>query len=288
MKLKHILQEKQLLVSLLVLLVFIISFEALQQLYYINRYQLADGVTFLDVLSNHAYRWVIWLLVGIPLYYYELSELQVNRRRIISFRNRAGLMIILVLLNIFIIAAIQLSLSGGLWDEFLSEYVTFFIYQKTLIYSLGYLGVIMIVHYHFSNASLKVTLDYLFEINEKQKQEYQLLKNTLDEKTLVLQVKIGNKHKVIPVPSITWIEADDYCVILHTEERSYTMRNTLKALEQQLGDDFVRVHRKAIVNIHNIEEIDYSTTLQIKLTNGVTVPLSRAKTKHLKSVLHLA
>lgn len=288
MRLKHILQERQLLLLLSALLVFIISFEALQQLYYINRYQLADGITFFDVLSNHAYRWVIWLLVGIPLYYYELSELEINRRRIISFRNRAGLIMLLVLLNIFIIAGIQLQLSGGLWNEFLPEYVTFFIYQKTLIYSLGYIGVIMIVHYHFSNASLRITIDYLFEINEKQKQDYQLLKNSLDEKTLVLQVKIGNKHKVIPVPSIIWIEADDYCVILHTEERSFTMRNTLKALEQKLGDNFVRVHRKAIVNIHTIEEVDYSTALQIKLTNGDIIPLSKSKTKHLKSILHLA
>lgn len=55
---------------LLSLLALVILFESAQQLYYLRRYDLAADVHFLDIVRRQTIRWLIWALLGVPLFYF--------------------------------------------------------------------------------------------------------------------------------------------------------------------------------------------------------------------------
>lgn len=70
-------------------------------------------------------------------------------------------------------------------------------------------------------------------------------------------VKTSNCLEKVKHADVLWIEvtSNRYCEI-KTESRSFTLRTTLKSLEGKLSpQQFVRVHRAYIVNIHKIESI---------------------------------
>ena len=78
---------------------------------------------------------------------------------------------------------------------------------------------------------------------------------------------------------IEWIEAADYYVELHVGERTYLHRESMAALEARLdARRFVRIHRKAIVNIRCLREVrrDGTGGLVAVLSNGVCLPVARS------------
>ena len=91
----------------------------------------------------------------------------------------------------------------------------------------------------------------------------------------------GNSYKIISVDEIDWIEADDYCVNIHCKnnEATYSMRSTLKALEGSLPENFLRVHRSAIVNMNHVQEFQTKGTGLVKLKSGDEVTVSKSKLK---------
>lgn len=44
-----------------------IAFETFQQIYYIRKFDLAEGVSFFTLLKNQSYRWIVWLAIGLLL-----------------------------------------------------------------------------------------------------------------------------------------------------------------------------------------------------------------------------
>jgi two-component system, LytTR family, response regulator len=78
---------------------------------------------------------------------------------------------------------------------------------------------------------------------------------------------------------IEWIEAADYYVELHVGARTYLHRESMAALEARLdARRFVRIHRKAIVNIRCLREVRRDATggLVAILSNGVSLPVARS------------
>jgi len=123
-------------------------------------------------------------------------------------------------------------------------------FSKGPIYILGYIAIAIILHFYFVSEELPFQVQELSELKDSNLKLYNELKSEINDKTTILNVKIGNKRRIIPVEEIQWIEADDYCVKLHLENgKSYTMRSNLKALENKLSLPFLRVHRKTIVNM---------------------------------------
>ena len=60
---------------------------------------------------------------------------------------------------------------------------------------------------------------------------------------------------------------------------------TLKAIEERINsDNFLRVHRSYLVNIHHIEKIQ-GCYEQLEMIKGHSVPVSRRKKKELKQAL---
>ena len=109
------------------------------------------------------------------------------------------------------------------------------------------------------------------------------MSDSFEDRSSVLNIKIGNKQKIIPFESIYWIEADDYCSKVHTKNDSaYTMRISLKALEEKLSNNFLRVHRKAIVNMNSVEEFKNNGSSLLVLKNKTEVLVSNSKRKFVK------
>jgi two-component system LytT family response regulator len=93
-----------------------------------------------------------------------------------------------------------------------------------------------------------------------------------------LVIKSGGRITFLRTDEITWIEADDKYVHLHTSTARPMVRQTLSAMEEQLDPArFRRIHRSAIVNIEQIAELQplFSGEYSILLQDGTKLTLSR-------------
>jgi two-component system LytT family response regulator len=70
-----------------------------------------------------------------------------------------------------------------------------------------------------------------------------------------IQVKKGDKIKLLAPEDIFFFTAEDKYTRVNTFNNSFLIDKSLSALESELGDGFIRIHRKAIVNINHIDEI---------------------------------
>ncbi|BAV08057.1 two component transcriptional regulator, LytTR family [Filimonas lacunae] len=103
-------------------------------------------------------------------------------------------------------------------------------------------------------------------------------------------VKEGSKIKIIPVPSIQYIEAADDYVKIHTADGCYLKNKTMAHFEQLLGvQQFVRIHRSYIINIQLITRIDpyEKDSHLVILQTGMRLPVSKSGYSRLKEVLGL-
>lgn len=286
-KLKEISNSRRSVLIITLIILVAITFETFQQLYYIKRFQIAEGITFFDILKTQSYRWMIWLAFSFILIWYVKSQLTI-KKTMLSIFKLIGIILGLVLINIIVISLSQIILSNNVFSltELFSEYIPFFTYQKAPIYTLGYMAISLILYLYFENEKLQIEVQELSELKLTNNKLYKKLRTQVDEKSTVLNIKIGNKRKIIPVEQICWIEADDYCVKVHTStNKTYTMRSSLKALDQKLNTNFLRVHRKAIVNMKLAKELHLANTPNIILQNGTEVPVSKSNLKTVKDFL---
>lgn len=103
-----------------------------------------------------------------------------------------------------------------------------------------------------------------------------------------LVVRVGNRDLVIATADIDWIEAEDYCSVVHVSGKRYLMRETLSALDARLdAKAFARVHRSAIVSLSRIAEVRRPPdgSMQLVLRDGTTLPVSRSRRAGLAAML---
>lgn len=103
-------------------------------------------------------------------------------------------------------------------------------------------------------------------------------------------LKLKNEIKIIPVPEIKYLEANDDYVNIFTKDGKFLKNKTLSYFEKSLpGDLFVRVHRSYIVNVDEITKIEpYDKEgFLLKLKGGETVPVSKNGYPRLKALLAL-
>lgn len=99
----------------------------------------------------------------------------------------------------------------------------------------------------------------------------------LERPSRFLVKKLG-KEFLIAASDIEWLEAQGNYINLHVLGRSYPLRSTMAAIEQQLDPArFLRVHRSHIVNLDHLAEIIPLDTgdAQLRLKDGSLVPCSR-------------
>jgi two-component system, LytTR family, response regulator len=99
-----------------------------------------------------------------------------------------------------------------------------------------------------------------------------------------LVIKAPGQVVFLDVANIDWIEAADYYACLHVGNRTHLMRRTLLELERDLGEqDFIRIHRSIIVNLHRIRglELQIDGEYEVVLKTKVRLRLSRRFRKRL-------
>ncbi len=267
-------------------LVFIILYDALQQYYYLTNFEiLGEGVelSLSELIYSHFFRWIIWSFSALPLAWFSWNIFS-NEKPGASYSRRTKLAVITLLswvTAIAILALVNILVNQGAFSLqlFFQNYL-FFIVQKGITFLFAYSVLILTL---YSNSKNIVIEAQWFEISS--------LKKDFDEPNSEIKgdpqvsIKIGNRVKLIPLAEVTWIESDDYCVKIHTEGKSYSLRKSLKSLEEQLAPyQFIRVHRGALLNLGYLDQVDFEQSV-IKLQDASELPLSKTGAQVLRKVL---
>lgn len=88
-------------------------------------------------------------------------------------------------------------------------------------------------------------------------------------------IKERSKLIKINLDEILWVEVEDKYCMVHTKNRRFALRQSLKDLAKKLDTSkFVQTHRSYIVNATEIEDIDLG--LYVVRINGAEIPLGRS------------
>jgi len=88
----------------------------------------------------------------------------------------------------------------------------------------------------------------------------------------------------IPIQSILYLESQNYMVNLHTPTAVYSIRITLKELENILvAEGFFRIHMSYLVNL---EHIVHAGVTDVELDNGEQLKISRNRKAAFQQALH--
>jgi two-component system LytT family response regulator len=98
--------------------------------------------------------------------------------------------------------------------------------------------------------------------------------------------KEADRTIVLKASEVIWIEAEDYYVRIHSKRGRHLVRASLNSLETRLDPaDFVRVHRAAIVNLHEVSEVRDAGALGLVVSDGTEIPVSRSRKASVESAL---
>jgi two-component system LytT family response regulator len=95
-----------------------------------------------------------------------------------------------------------------------------------------------------------------------------------------IQVRLGDKIKLIPVSETAYFRSCDKYVEVHAHGKMHLITKSLAQLESELpADEFVRVHRSVIVNVSFIEEFakDFGGGYIVRMKDSArtVLPVSR-------------
>ena len=267
-------------------MVLLIGFDAAQQYYYLTRFNLIPentSLSLLELMLSHLWRWCIWLLVSTPFFFLvHRTFTKSPEKNLLDFPFLLVLLVShlcsLLLVSFHSLATQEVDLNFAVFFEFFQ----FFFYQKGLTFLLALAGSYLLIASYVKEKSMQAQL---IEIRELKRTNSELKEQAATSKVPHLQIKIGYSLKSVPIDEIIWIQSDDYCVKVHTEEHSFTLRQRLKVLEKKLAAyGFIRIHRSALLNLHYIDQINYRAST-IRLKNKSLVPLSKTGIKRLKHEL---
>ena len=114
--------------------------------------------------------------------------------------------------------------------------------------------------------------------------------NELAEKRNRLVVRVKNEIKIIPTHEVSFFEAEDDYIAIHTATGKYLKKMTMKSLEEALdAAKFVRVHRSYLINLNEITKIEpyERDNYLVLLRGGAKVPVSKTGYSRLRQVLGL-
>jgi two-component system, LytTR family, response regulator len=103
-----------------------------------------------------------------------------------------------------------------------------------------------------------------------------------------LLIRTGSEISFVPVAEIDWIDAADNYVRLHAQQRTYLMRETMKALEARLDPErFLRVHRSAIVHLDRVVRMEpyFHGEYVLTLRDGTKLTSSRSYSARLRAMI---
>jgi two-component system LytT family response regulator len=130
------------------------------------------------------------------------------------------------------------------------------------------------------NAKERILQRPLATGDETHQQISSLLENYKNKPPHLKRLFIKDKGKIVLLEpeKINWIEADDKYVNIHTDGKSYLIRQTLNALEAELDPQtFARIHRSTIVNLKLVQELHplFNGEYMLILSTGTKLTISR-------------
>ena len=103
-----------------------------------------------------------------------------------------------------------------------------------------------------------------------------------------LVVPTSDGELVLDVDEIDWIQVEDYYAAVHARGRRHLIRESLASLGERLDpQQFVRVHRSAIVRLDRVREMRAGATGEstLVLRDGTRVPVSRRRREQVAELI---
>jgi len=125
----------------------------------------------------------------------------------------------------------------------------------------------------------RADIGVLFSASEKDEEVAALMEKVSDPLSDTLTaVDENNSAVTLKEDSIITISSDNKRIRILADDGTYTMRVTLKDIEQKLHPrNFLRISRYEIINLKKVEKFDFSVSgsLRIDLKNGTEIWASR-------------
>ena len=104
----------------------------------------------------------------------------------------------------------------------------------------------------------------------------------------ILTAQADNKTFIIDPTSIVVIRTEGRDLVLYDDSKKrYIVNKPLYELEQQLGSDFIRISKSAIIHFRKIKHIEasFNGTMELELTLGLRETITRNYRKQFKERL---
>jgi two-component system response regulator LytT len=111
---------------------------------------------------------------------------------------------------------------------------------------------------------------------------------TMNSRRRKLSLRSDKSVVIIDEEDLIFAYVEKGTVTAVTKETTGALHcQSLDELQDVLGDNFIRTHRRYIVNINMIKEVIpwFSGTYRLRLKNGVEIPLSRSHARELRQFL---
>ena len=228
-------------------------------IYYVQFYfhykELKEPFPWLLVFFGHFGTYYIFGLFALFLIF--LSK----KYRIDSLRSPKILVHILAAILIALIYLIVAILYNRLIGFSPSDMTLWELYKYDLTH---YLHIVIIAYWGIVGATYAFEYLEWYKIAEGERTVLADQLERINTKGYLSKLQVKEKGVLIGVSldKISWIEAFDNYIKLHSDDRFYLMRKTLSSLERELDPNlFCRIHRSFLVNINMVESLK-------KLKNG--------------------
>ncbi len=103
-----------------------------------------------------------------------------------------------------------------------------------------------------------------------------------DANSETVTVKVGTEQVVLSVDEIIYLASDHVYIQIHTKDKRYLVRSTMRDLVEQLGPQFVQTHRGYAINSKCITKL---STAYLHLSNDIEIPIGRRFKNDLKGLI---
>lgn len=206
-------KDKRFLISVSVITALIFAFAMVQN---VLRYGMHD--------SYNPWRSVLYLTVSVLLFLPLVPFIILSARKVLQYNFKlywiysAGV-IILVIATYFIVASTIFYVIDYFPDWISEKFIRYYFGREVIYHAILASGAIYYVKHRFGIE------------NEK------MISGTVGRKQITLKANL-----------IEYIEADDHYLKLHAQEGSLIKRATMDKMSEELKPEFIRIHRKYLVN----------------------------------------
>lgn len=124
------------------------------------------------------------------------------------------------------------------------------------------------------------------EIRESYHQVLNNLFNMLDQpgKVKTISLYSNNRYEIVPLSEVIYLSGmDNYTRFRIHQKKDIVITKTLKEYEDMLEETgFMRIHKSNLVNMSHVKRVISGTQLQVEMSNGESLSVSRRKVKDIR------